>query len=130
MSPLNVCPARTSCRITKAATVAAATPRMHSQCDTPRPSFAPNSPTTIDAATAALIVPPEASLRDAPPEEGERLGTSSWRLLRLRGGRRLAGQVHQPHALLCPHLHLRARSLILRRLALTVRERDGRDDGD
>ncbi len=51
--PLNALPARTSCQITYDATIEAATPRMHSQCDTLRPSLAPNRPTTIDAASGA-----------------------------------------------------------------------------
>ena len=52
-SPLNVLPASTSRRMNPDAAIDTATPRMHSQCDTARPSFGPHSPTTIAPASGA-----------------------------------------------------------------------------
>ncbi len=52
-SPLNTWPAMTSRKATAEASIAIATPRMHSQCETLRPSFGPNRPTTIAPASGA-----------------------------------------------------------------------------
>jgi hypothetical protein len=52
-SPLKAWPACTSRAMTIDATNAAATPRMHSQCETLRPIFGPHRPTTIDATSGA-----------------------------------------------------------------------------